>query len=79
MIQEKRHLSTSVADKNVKLTHVAHYDNQQLSMKVLTVELGISVNSIHIIVHDVPGKHKLCTRFVPHSLAAEQKEQHVEE
>lgn len=66
--------STSVTDENIKHVCAALSVNYQLSVQILSEEIGISVGSIYTIVHDVLGKRKLCARFVPHSLTAEQKE-----
>ena len=41
-------------------------------------ELGIGKETVRTIVREDLGKRKICSRFVPHRLTAEQKEKRME-
>ena len=52
--------------------------DQRLTLRLITEELGISKNTTHTIVRDDLCKQKICSRFVPHNLTDEQKAKRME-
>ena len=52
--------------------------DQQLMLRLIAEELGISKDTVHTIICDDLGKQKICFRFVPHKLMDEQKAKRME-
>jgi len=49
-----------------------------LTLRLMAEELGIGKEAVRTIVREDLGKRKICSRFVPHRLTAEQKEKRME-
>jgi hypothetical protein len=52
--------------------------DRHIILRMLSVELNVSKDTIRAIMRDDLGKKKVCTKFVPHLLTPEQKTLHME-
>ncbi len=52
--------------------------DRRLTLRLMAEELGIGKETVRTIVREDLGKRKICSRFVPHRLTAEQKEKRME-
>jgi len=52
--------------------------DRRLTLLLMAEELGIGKETVGTIVHEDLGKRKICSRFVPHKLTAEQKAKRME-
>ena len=64
-------------DMIVKVREILSRD-RRMTLRLMAEELGICKDTVHIIVREDLEKRKICSRFVPHSLTAEQKERRME-
>jgi len=69
--------STARTDKNVESVHCLLTNDHRTTLQVIADRLNIGKETVHQIVTEDLGKRKICTRFVPHALATEQKQEHV--
>ncbi|GBN95816.1 Mariner Mos1 transposase [Araneus ventricosus] len=53
-------------------------DDRRLSLRMITEELKISLDSVSNITHENLQKRKICARFVPHKLSDEQTQHRME-
>ena len=53
-------------------------NDPHISAKELAYQVGISRERIAYILHDTLGLHKICAKWVPHSLSEENKQKRVQ-
>ncbi len=68
---------TQQMNENIAWVAAVLKDNSRASCCMIVENTGILKTIIHHILSDDLKKQKLCARFVPHALTAEQREQHV--
>lgn len=70
--------STSTTDENVKLVRELIHANPRVTYDDLERETKISRGSLHSILHDSLGVHKVMSRFIPHRLTETEKKARVD-
>ncbi len=70
--QRERRGTTKTNENNAPVAAVLK-DNRLASCRMIVESMGIWKTIVHCILSDL--KKKLCARFVPHALTAEQREQ----
>jgi len=70
--------STSTNDDHIERAHAVIRGNRHLTIREVTDEVGISIGSSHRIFTEKLQMCRVSAKFVPHLLADDQKEKHVE-
>jgi len=52
-------------------------EDRRTTLQVIADRLNIGKETVRRIVTEDLGKRKICTRFVPHTLTTEQKQEHI--
>jgi len=68
--------STARTDENVESVRLLTED-RRTTLQMIADCLNIGEETVHRIVTQDLGKRKICTRFVPHALTTEQKQERV--
>jgi histone-lysine N-methyltransferase SETMAR len=69
---------TSLSRDIVARAEALIHEDPSVTLRFLSLELGISYGSAHTIMHDHLKRSKKCARWVPHQLSEEQKNQRVQ-
>jgi len=69
--------STARTDENVESVRRLVTENRNTTLQVIADCLNIGEETFRQIVTKGLGKRMICTKFVPHALTAEQKQEHV--
>ncbi|GBM56331.1 hypothetical protein AVEN_60313-1 [Araneus ventricosus] len=69
---------TSTTPDNIERVRRMLADDRRLSLRMITEELKISLDSVSNIIHEHLQKRKICARLVPHKLSDEQKQHRME-
>jgi len=70
-----RHPLTARTDKNVESVDHLLTEDRCTTLQVIADCLNVGKETVCWIVTDDLGKRKICTRFVPHALTIEQKQE----
>jgi transposase len=70
--------SSSNTDANIDTVRELERRNPRITYDEIERETGISRRSIHKIMHETLGLHKVMCRFIPHRLTEEQKKVRIE-
>lgn len=62
---------------NIEAVRAALKEDRRLTIRLLAAQLNIDKETIRTTINEDLGNRKLCARFFPHALIAEQKEQRV--
>lgn len=68
----------AVTDENIRLVEKLIREERNITVREIEQEVGINVASVERILHNHLGVHKVASRWVPHLLTPEQKEQRVD-
>ena len=71
------HPSTGRTDENVESVHRLLTEDHRATLQMIADRLNIGKETVRRIVTEDLGKSKICVRFVPHALTAEQKQERV--
>lgn len=71
-------LSTAVSENSVNAVKTFLDDDRRATVCDMAEELGISSERVHHILHEKLHMRKVCTRWVPRLLGAEQKIERVQ-
>ena len=69
--------STARTDKNVESVHRLLTEDRRTILQVIADRLNTGKETVRQIVTIDLGKRRICTRFVPHALTTEQKQECV--
>ncbi len=69
--------STITKDKNIERVWLALVQDRKTSCREVAQQLGIPKTRVHVILREHLQRRKVCTRFVPHTLTREQRNQRV--
>ena len=70
--------STSRTPEMMEKVRQMLVQDRRLTLRFIAEELGISKDTTHTIVRHDLGKRKICSQFVPHNLAEEEKAKRME-
>ena len=70
--------STSRTPEIIEKVRQMLEQDRRLTLRLIVEELGIIKDTAHTIVRDDLGKRKICSRFEPHKLTDQQKEERME-
>ena len=71
------HPSNARSDENVESVRHLLTEDHHTTLKMIADHLNIGKETVHRIVIKDLGKRKICTRFVPHALTTQQKQECV--
>jgi transposase len=63
--------TTSRNEQTIEKVHQLVMQDRHITLRMLSVELNVSKDTIHVIMHDDLGMKKVCAKFVPHLLTPE--------
>jgi len=69
------HPLTARTDENVESVRCLLTEDRRTTLQVIADSLNIGKETFRRIVTEDLGKRKICTRFVPHALTTEQKQE----
>ena len=69
--------STARTDENVESVRPLLTEDRRTTLQMIADRLNIGKETVRRIVTEDLGKSKICARFVPHALTAEQKQERV--
>ncbi|XP_054709237.1 protein GVQW3-like [Uloborus diversus] len=69
--------STSTTDDNIERVRKLVRADRRTNIDTIASELGISLGSVHSILHNDLNMHRVCLHMVPKMLSPEQKEMRV--
>ena len=69
--------NVTVNERNIARVEKAIRDSPNITIRALATMLGLSTKGIHTIIHNHLGLRKVCAKWVPHKLSAEQKAKRV--
>jgi len=69
--------STARTDENVESVCRLLTEERRTTLQMIADRLNIGKETVHWIVTEDLGKRKICARFVPHALTAEQKQERI--
>lgn len=70
--------STAVSDKSVAAVKNVLEDDRRATVRDIAEEVGISAERVHYVLHEELHMTKVCARWVPRLLGAEQKAERVQ-
>jgi len=69
--------STARTDENVESVYRLLTEDRRTTLQMTADRLNVGRETVRLIVTEDLGKRKICARFVPHALTAEQKQERV--
>jgi len=69
--------STARTDENVESVHHLLTEDRHTTLQMIADCFNIGKETVRQIVTEDLGKRKICTRFAPHALTTEQKQERV--
>ena len=67
--------STSRTEENIAAVRRMIHEDRHTTIALISDELGLSIGSIHTIIHEDLKMRKVCSRLVPHLLSDDEKKE----
>lgn len=69
---------TAVTEENVQKVHAVLVADHRLTLRAISETLNIGKDTVSEIIHGKLNRRKVCARFVPHFLTADQKQRRMD-